>query len=203
MGLSEVEMAHLFLEINDTQKRVPSSLRWDLVRLVRPDADPFAVAASDMVYLLVTEERSPLFQRIDRTGEQPAITLKQGSLAPGLKPLFNRRSPLFNLSFNQQYHVILQYLIAIRDLDRDRWLDASSPFYRARVLRALLRLLPAILRDLDQDLVSLMYHDFIPYLERIDEESLEADAIRAAQGSAGMKAIYDQIHAQVFGKSGA
>ena len=36
------------------------------------------------------------------------------------------------------------------------------------------------------------------YLKRINEESLNPDAIRAAQGSAGMKAIYDQIHAQVF-----
>jgi len=33
---TEKEMAELFLEINENQRRVPSSLRWDLVRLVRP-----------------------------------------------------------------------------------------------------------------------------------------------------------------------
>ena len=52
MGLTEIAMANLFLEINDTQKRVPSSLRWDLVRLVRPDDDPATIGAADIVYLL-------------------------------------------------------------------------------------------------------------------------------------------------------
>jgi len=199
MGLSEVEMARLFLEINDNQKRVPSSLRWDLVRLVRPDDDPDAIAAAEMIFLLATEEQSPLFQRIDLTGEQSEIQLKQGSLAPELKPLFTRRSPLFDLPFDQQYQVITQYLIAIREIDRDRWGKEDSPFYRARVLRALLRLLPEIVRTIDQDPTTLMYHHFLPFLERIDETSLQPDVIRAAQGSAGMKAIYDQVRAQVFG----
>ena len=106
MGLSEVEMARLFLEINDNQKRVPSSLRWDLVRLVRPDDDPEAIKAAQMVYLLATDEESPLYQRIDLTGEQPEIQLKQGSIAPELRSLFARRSPMRDLSFDQQYQVI-------------------------------------------------------------------------------------------------
>ena len=93
--LSEVEMARLFLEINDNQRRVPSSLRWDLVRLVRPDDDPAAIAAAEMVYLLATERESPLFQRIDLTGEQSELLLKQGSLAPELRRLLTSRSPLF------------------------------------------------------------------------------------------------------------
>lgn len=198
MGLSEVEMARLFLEINDNQKRVPSSLRWDLVRLVRPEDDPAAIAAAEMVFLLATEEQSPLFQRIDLTGEQSEITLKQGSLAPGLKPLFTKRSPLFGFSFDQEYQVVMQYFIAIREIDRDRWGEADSPFYRARVLRALLRLLPDIVHTIDREPTALMYHHFLPFLKRIDETSLHPDVIRAAQGSAGMKAIYDQIHAQVF-----
>ncbi|MFC1914805.1 DGQHR domain-containing protein, partial [Chloroflexota bacterium] len=67
-GLSEVEMARLFLEINDTQKRVPSSLRWDLVRLVRPADDPESIGAVEMVFMLATDEESPLYQRIDLTG---------------------------------------------------------------------------------------------------------------------------------------
>ena len=67
-GLTEIKMAKLFLEINDNQKRVPSSLRWDLVRLVRPDDDPHAIAASEMVYSLASNDESPLYQRIDLTG---------------------------------------------------------------------------------------------------------------------------------------
>jgi DGQHR domain-containing protein len=80
MGLSEVNMANLFLEINDNQKRVPSSLRWDLVRLVRPEDDPTAIAASEIVYSLSTEKTSPMYQRIDLTGEQNEIQIKQGSI---------------------------------------------------------------------------------------------------------------------------
>ena len=79
VGLSEAQMAELFVEINDTQKRVPSSLRWDLVRLVRPEEDPAAVRAADLVEGLNSEEESPLYQRVDMTGEQPQITIKHGT----------------------------------------------------------------------------------------------------------------------------
>ncbi len=198
MYLSEVEMASLFLEINDNQKRVPSSLRWDLVRLVRPDDDPDAIAAAEMVFLFATERDSPFFQRIDLTGEQAEIQLKQGSLAPELKSLIYRRSPLFGLSFDQQYYVITQYFVAIREIDRDRWGTKDSPFFRARVLRALLRLLPDIIRKIARDPTTLSYKDFYKFLKKIDENSLSPETIIAAQGSAGMKAIYEQLHAQVF-----
>src|SRR5262249_4683403 len=53
---TEKEMAELFLEINDNQRRVPSSLRWDLVRLVRPAGDEAAVTASEVVFDLATQE---------------------------------------------------------------------------------------------------------------------------------------------------
>lgn len=198
MGLSEIEMARLFLEINDNQKRVPSSLRWDLVRLVRPEDDPFAIASAEIVYLLTTENDSPFFQRIDLTGEQSEITIKQGSLAPEIRKLLSARSPLHALSIEQQYQVILQYIIAIRELDRDNWGNATSPFYKARVLRALLRLLPDLIREISKPTLDVFYKDFLPYLEKIDKKSLDTEVIRAAQGSAGMKAIYEQIKGQVL-----
>ena len=179
MGLSEVEMARLFLEINDNQKRVPSSLRWDLVRLVRPEDDLEAVAAADLVLLLATEERSPLYQRIDLTGEQSEIQLKQGSLAPEIKSYFSRHSPLYALSFEQQYKIVSQYIIAIRELDRDRWGKPESPYYRARVLRALLRLLPELIRNIPKDITKLTYRDFLPFLVKIDEAMLDPNVIRA------------------------
>ncbi|MGI0016475.1 MAG: DGQHR domain-containing protein, partial [Nitrososphaera sp.] len=90
-GLSLIEMAKLFLEINDNQKRVPSSLRWDLVRLVRPEDDQAAIAAVDLVYELTNSEESPLYQRVDLTGEAPDKTVNQGSLAPALKSIISRR----------------------------------------------------------------------------------------------------------------
>lgn len=198
MGLSEINMARLFLEINDNQKRVPSSLRWDLVRLVRPDDDPYAIASVDIVYSLTTEDDSPLFQRIDLTGEQSEILLKQGSLAPEIKRLLTARSPLYKLSFEQQYRIIMQYFISIRELDRDNWGTPNSSFYKARVLRALLRLLPDLIREIKKPPETISYLDFLPYIEKIDVNSLDTEVIRAAQGSAGMKAIYDQMKNQIF-----
>ncbi len=199
LGLTEVEMARLFLEINDNQKRVPSSLRWDLVRLVRPEDDPFAVAATETVFQLASDDESPLYQRIDLTGEQSEIQLKQGSIAPELKPLFTKRSPLFGLSFNQQYQIIVQYLIAIRETDRHGWMTGVSPFYRARVLRVLIRLMPEIIQAIKKKPLDVTYGDFLPFLKKIDKASLEPEVIRAAQGTAGMKQIYDQTKAQIFG----
>lgn len=198
MGLTEVDMARLFLEINDNQKRVPSSLRWDLVRLVRPDDDPYAIGAAELVYLLATERESPLFQRIDLTGEQPEIQLKQGSLAPEIRLLLGKRSPLHGMPFDEQYQILLHYILAIRALDPDRWSSSDSPFYRARVLRALLRLLPDLLRHIAIPLDTVKYGEFLPHLQRIEASSLDPQEIRANQGSAGIKAIYDQIHQQVF-----
>jgi DGQHR domain-containing protein len=202
MQLTEIDMARLFLEINDNQKRVPASLRWDLVRLVRPKDDPGTIAAAELVYLLATDEESPLFQRIDLTGEQSAIELKQSSVAPELKPLLAKRSPLGSLSFDEQYQVIVQFLVALREVDRDGWRSPKPPFLRARVLRALFRLVPEMVSAIrgGADPGRLTYRDFLPYLKRIDEASLDSDVIRAAQGSAGMIAIYNQIHGQVFGQ---
>ena len=198
-GLTEVGMARLFLEINDNQKRVPSSLRWDLVRLVRPDDDPYSIGAADMVYSLASEKSSPLFQRIDLTGEQYEITLKQGSLTPEIRNLLSsRKSPIHSLSFEQQYHLFVQYFIAIREVDNQGWKTEESRFYKARIIRALLRLLPELVLKIRVDPESLRYTHFLPYLERIEENTLDTEKIKAVQGSAGIKAIYEQIYEQVM-----
>ena len=195
-GMSIEEMASLFLEINDNQKRVPSSLRWDLVRLVRPEHDPEAVAASEIVYLLATEEDSPFYQRIDLTGEQSELQIKQGSLAPEFKSLLSKKSGFGEFTFQRQYDIILEYSFAIKEIDADNWGKANSAFFKARVLRALYRLLPEIIRDLGEH--DIYADDIIPYLEEIDEDSLDPDVIRSAQGQAGIRAIYLSLKSQVF-----
>src|SRR5262245_50037658 len=69
MACTEQKMAALFLEINDNQRRVPSSLRWDLVRLVRNE-DRATQMTVDLVYELAVNPRSPFFSiGIDLTGE--------------------------------------------------------------------------------------------------------------------------------------
>ena len=195
-GLSVEQMADLFLEINDNQKRVPSSLRWDLVRLVRPLNDPEAITASEIVNLLATEKESPFYQRIDLTGEQSELQIKQGSLAPEFKSLVARRSPLRTLDFERQYEVILNYSLAIKEIDSDHWGDPRSVFFKARVLRALFRLLADIAREIDLEFVDPLV--FLDYLIRIDEDSLDPENIRAIQGSAGIRAIYVSLKTQVL-----
>ena len=196
VGLAVEEMATLFLEINENQKRVPASLRWDLVRLVRPEEDPEGIAATEIVLLLATDEESPFFQRIDLTGEQSEIQIKQGSLAPEFKALLSRRSPLSQKPFEEQYRIILEYSIAIRQTDSDAWGRPESAFFKARVLRALFRLLSDIVKNIGQS--NLTFSGFLPYLERIDEQTLAPEAIRSVQGSAGIRAIYVQMKSQVF-----
>ena len=90
MGRTEQQMAELFLEINDNQRSVPSSLRWDLVRLVRSDDQATAMTA-DIVYALSQRKESPFYDvGIDLTGENKELTIKQGSLAPEIQTLLNR-----------------------------------------------------------------------------------------------------------------
>lgn len=198
-GLSHEEMAKLFLEINENQKRVPSSLRWDLFRLISPEGDPQRQAAADIVYLLATEEESPFFQRIDLTGEQSELQIKQGSLAPEFYSLLRRRGPMLNAAFLEQHRIILEYSLAIREIDPDRWGTAQSPFFKARVLRALFRLLSDVVLDLGESkLGDTRALDFTKYLRKIDDKSLDPEKIRSMQGSAGMAAIYRQIKDQVL-----
>jgi DGQHR domain-containing protein len=196
--LSEIEMARLFLEINDTQKRVPSSLRWDLVRLVRPNDDPYAIEASDIIYSLATEETSPLFQRIDLTGEQAAIQLKQGSLAPELKYIFSKAGSIKKLDVESKYEFLEKYFTAIKNLDSTGWHNTSSNFYQARVLRMLVRLLIEIVSRKKGDLMKYKVSDFNQYLKKIDKDTLETQKIKAKQGAAGMREIYNEIRSQVF-----
>lgn len=199
LGLSEVQMARLFLEINDNQKRVPSSLRWDLVRLVRPADDPYAISTAELIYQLATEQKSPLYQRVDLTGEQSEITLKQASLGPEIKMLVSSKaSPIRPLDFESQYDLLIRYFSAIRSRDPDGWRTSDSPLYKARVLRILLRLLPEILREMRWSPSEVRPAQFLDLLSKLDLRTLSPARIRAAQGNAGLKEIYYVIRRQLF-----
>ncbi len=198
LGLTEREMAQLFVEINDNQKRVPSSLRWDLVRLVRSEDDPSGVRAVDLVYELNSSTDSPLYQRVDLTGEQHEISIKQGSLAPDIKRLVGTRSGILcDIDFDDQLVVLKRYFSAIRECDADGWNNAVGYLYKARVLRALLRLLPDIVMAEGRDIIDISMLDYLKHLILIDLESLDPDRIRGQQGSAGIKAIYDTVRSQI------
>lgn len=198
VGLDEVAMARLFLEINDNQKRVPSSLRWDLVRLVRPDDDPSAVEASELVFELATDRKSPLYQRIDLTGEQGEIALKQGSLAPEFKSLVSSKKRGWrDGDFESHYEALLRFFAAVRAVDPDGWRAGETPLIKARVLRALIRTIPAIAERLKRAPEEVSVKAYGELFSRINRKSLSPDEIRAIQGSAGIKEIQDLLSTQM------
>jgi DGQHR domain-containing protein len=198
LGLTEVQMARLFLEINDNQRRVPSSLRWDLVRLVRPSDDPHGIEAAELVYELATDNRSPLYQRIDLTGEQGEIELKQGSIAPEIKTIVSsKRAGFREQDYESHYEALLRFLAAAQSVDPDGWKSGTSPLVKARVLRALLRLLLDIAEKKRKPAHELSASVYASYLRRIDVQSLMPEQIRAIQGAAGIKQIYELLRDQV------
>ena len=194
---TEKEMAELFLEINDNQRRVPSSLRWDLVRLVRPAGDEAAVTASELVYELATRPDSPFYIAIDLTGEQKDVSIKQGSLAPEIKGLVSKAKKKHNPTFEEYIALLIRFFSAIRSLDTQGWGNPATPFYKARVLRALVRLLVDIVMNA-KSLESITAELLRSRLQKIDPGTLSEERLRAAQGSAGVMDLYTAIRNQVF-----
>lgn len=197
LNKSEKEMAELFLEINENQRRVPSSLRWDLVRLVRPEGDEAAVTASEIVLALVEREDSPFHISIDLTGEQKDLSIKQGSLAPEIKTLVVRAKKVHDPTFDDYVSLLIRFFSAVRSLNPTGWGDPSSTYYKARVLRALIRVLTDIVvgaKSMDK-LTALL---LLEKLKKIDPSTLSEEKIRASQGSAGVIDLYEAMKKQVF-----
>jgi DGQHR domain-containing protein len=197
LNKSEKEMAELFLEINENQRRVPSSLRWDLVRLVRPEGDEAAVTASEIVYALVEREDSPFHISIDLTGEQKDLSIKQGSLAPEIKTLVTKARKIHNPTFDEYVSLLIRFFSAVRSLNPSGWGDPTSTYYKARVLRALIRVLTDLVLKAAslEELTALFLRE---KLEKIDPSTLSEEKIRAAQGSAGVTDLYEAMKKQVF-----
>lgn len=197
LNKTEQEMAELFLEINDNQRRVPSSLRWDLVRLVRPTGDESSVTAAELVFELANRADSPFYIAIDLTGEQKDVSIKQGSLAPEIKTLVSRVNKLLEPTFEEYVSLLVRFFSAVRSLNPDGWGDPASTYYKARVLRALIRVLTDLVlrtKSLDKLTTPALLAD----LQKIDPAKLSDDRVRAAQGSAGVTDLYQEMKNQVF-----
>jgi DGQHR domain-containing protein len=197
LNKTEKEMAELFLEINDNQRRVPSSLRWDLVRLVRPAGDEAGVMASELVYELATQKESPFYYAIDLTGEQKDVSIKQGSLAPEIKTLVSKAKRKHDPTFEEYLTLLIRFFSAIRSLNPEGWGDPTSTYYKARVLRALVRLLVDIVMNA-KSLGGITTELLRLELQKIDPETLSEERLRAAQGSAGVMDLYTAMKNQVF-----
>lgn len=202
MDRSEQEMAQLFLEINDNQRRVPSSLRWDLVRLVKSDDQATAMTA-DIVYELTQRKDSPFYAGIDLTGEKKELTIKQGSLAPEVRVLISRNLRKGGTADYEQYlELLIRFFVAVRSLDPEGWGSTEgATFFKARVLRALIRVLSDMIGKTSFD--QLTTERMRTMLGRIDKATLSDEAVRKAQGSAGVQDLYEQMRSQVLGDSAA
>ena len=202
MNRSEAQMAELFLEINATQRRVPSSLRWDLYRLVRDSEDQATVMTSDLVYALATEAESPFAaeRQIDLTGEDTerrSLTIRQGSLAPEIRTLLKRHlKRIPDTGFDDYLALFVRFFTAIRSLNPDDWDDAKSPFFRARVLRAMIRVLDKMMQN--TPIKTLTTPALRKVFGRIKPETLSDEAVRKAQGTAGVRDLYKELEKQVF-----
>lgn len=201
MDRTEQQMAALFLEINDNQRRVPSSLRWDLVRLVRSEDQSTAITA-DIVFELATRRESPFNSvGIDLTGEKKSLTIKQGSLAPEIKKLVGRHLKKTGAEFEEYLGLLIRFFVAIRSLDPEGWGDSQSTFFKARVLRALLRVLSDMLGT--TTIGALTTERLRGQLSKIDQSTLSEPEVRRMQGSAGVQDLYTLMHKQVFESAGA
>ena len=200
VGLNEAQMAAIFVEINDNQKRVPSSLRWDLVRLVRPEGDPGGVRASELIESLNTERESPLMQRIDMTGELAVLSIKQGSLAPEVKKLINKKGGIGEEGYDVQLQVLMNLFAAVREKDPDGWRTGKGNLYRARVFRALLQLLPEMVKRNEKPCKDVSARDLYKFTDRIVLSSLSDEQLKSVHGNAGIAAIRQTIKSQVFKK---
>jgi DGQHR domain-containing protein len=197
LGKTEKEMAQLFLEINENQRRVPSSLRWDLVRLVRPAGDEAAVTAAELVYELATRQESPFYFALDLTGEKKDLSVKQGSLAPEIKTMVARTmKKKVDINFDGYFSLLVRFFAAVRSLDPGGWGDPRSTYYKARVLRALIRLLTDLMTT-ESHPQSLTADKLRELLIRIDPQTLSEERVRQAQGAAGVQDLYAEIRKQV------
>ena len=146
---------------------------------------------------LATRKESPFYISIDLTGEQKDVSIKQGSLAPEIKTLVSRSKRKHNPTLEEYLTLLIRFFAAIRSLDPQGWGDPTSTYYKARVLRALVRLLVDIVAEA-RSFTEVTAESLLQKLQKIDPTTLSDERVRAAQGSAGVMDLYTEIKKQVF-----
>ena len=145
----------------------------------------------------VNREDSPFYISIDLTGEQKDLSIKQGSLAPEIKSLVSKMKKSRDVAFEGLCRTADPLFAAVRSLDPKGWGDTGSTYYKARVLRALIRILTD-LTLLAKQLTDLTTPYFFKELKKIDPLTLSEARVRAAQGAAGVTDLYQEIKQQVI-----
>jgi hypothetical protein len=154
---------------------------------------------ADIVYELATRKGSPFYSvGIDLTGEKRDVAIKQGSLAPEIRALLAKELKRHSDADVESYvQLLINFFTAIRSLDSEGWETEKSPYFKARVLRAMIRVLSDIVSRAKKP-ETLTATGLREKFERIDPETLSEEAVRKVQGTAGVKDLYEQIRAQVL-----
>jgi hypothetical protein len=85
----------------------------------------------------------------------------------------------------------------VRSLNPQGWGNPNSTYYKARVLRALIRVLADIAAEA-HSLEHLTAEFLLGKLQKIDPATLSEERVRAAQGAAGVIDLYREMKNQVF-----
>ena len=125
------------------------------------------------------------------------MSIKQGSLAPELKTLVGRVKKVLNPTFEEYAALLIRFFSAVRSLNPPGWGDPTTTYYKARVLRALIRVLTDVVLTAES-LDSLTALSFLNDLKKIDPATLSEKIVHDAQGSAGVTGLYRAMKAQVF-----
>src|SRR5260370_17633007 len=103
--------------------------------------------AAELVYELANRKDSPFYISIDLTGEQKDVSIKQGSLAPEIKTLVGRvkkAKKAGDPAFEDYASLLIRFFSAVRSLDPQGCGDPTTTFYKSSILRALIRVLSAM-----------------------------------------------------------
>ena len=164
-GLSRVQEAQLFIDINMNQKEVPKELLLDVKRLLEVESEEEKLCNSifDNFY---RRDDSVLKEHIN-IGETQKGNLSRVIFNRAISNLLNKY--LKNLDDNKKFEVINNYLKSIDNIFMD--IDSSLKGYIAKpiIFQALINIAPLLIDKVIDKKGDLTYESFITTLDGIKE----------------------------------
>jgi len=143
VGLDVAEQAKQFKTINSKQKGVPTSLLYDLLDLTK-DGTYVQQRGHELATKLNEDPESPWKGQIDMTGSGDGL-ITQTRVVTALEGLISERGALFQYSEEEQYGILRNYFVAIKNIFGSDWANKNSVLTKALGFSALLTVLPQVL----------------------------------------------------------
>jgi len=153
VGLSKVQQAKIFIDINSYQQGVNKSLLYDLMEMFDDDqdlqVDLYVVRASDIVKRLNKNPESPFHQRISMTRDRIRGMVSQVTFVDALLPHLERGGILshtgpYNFSLEEQYRILENYFNAVRANLPHLWFNEEALVTKTTGFSALMLSLPTV-----------------------------------------------------------